>query len=306
MATYLITQASGVQAGWTIAHLLEGGAKIHAVVRNLNKVPPSLQHPDIKVFQGESVNYDQIFAAAQGCHGVYLGTFLDARIQAKQARTVVDACREAGVKSIVVSTSFGTSHRHLWDTETSALHEYYNSKVEVEDIVRRGNFEAYTILRPAFMHVNYILPQVNDNFPRLHTHGILDHIYNDGARMPHTDANDIGKYAAAALRDPARFNGQEIEFCSESLTIEEARDILAKVSGREIKTQKWTLEGMQKEGIAVPVTGFHMLANETDFSVLVAATKEAEMRFGIPFTSLEAALQRERAQLLECLPAQAA
>jgi uncharacterized protein YbjT (DUF2867 family) len=45
MATYLITQATGVQALLTIGNLLAAGAKVHALVRDPLKIPDVLERP---------------------------------------------------------------------------------------------------------------------------------------------------------------------------------------------------------------------------------------------------------------------
>ncbi|KAH9227162.1 hypothetical protein K456DRAFT_1849076 [Colletotrichum gloeosporioides 23] len=305
MSTYLITQATGQQSRWVITHLLAAGAQIHAVVRDLQKVPSVLQNPNITLFQGESKNFDDIYRAAQGCKGVFLNTVPFPGLEALQAKTVVDACLKAGVESIVAATTNGTGNTAMWDDEATKkiqLHDYFASKAAVEDIVRGGGFEAYTILRPAVIHHDFFVPGASGNFPRLPTHGVLDHLLDDGARVPYTDANDVGRFAAAALRDPVKFGGKEIDLGNEVLTIEEVRDILVRVSGREVGVAKRTAEEVEAMGISVFGQRFHLMANIKDLSWTVASAREVEERFGISLTSVEEALRRDRALLLECLP----
>ncbi|KAH6888441.1 NmrA family protein [Thelonectria olida] len=306
MATYLITQATGKQSQWTITHLLAAGAKIHAVVRNPQSIPPVLKDPAVTVFKGESKNFEEILQAAKGCKGVFLNTFPIPGLEAQQAKAVVDACKEAGVESIVASTTMCTGNKSLWDDaliDEYDLRGYYTSKSAVEDTVREAGFKAYTILRPGFIHFDYLVPNAYGNFPRLPTHKELDHAFDDGARMPHTDAHDIGKYAAAALQDPAKFGGQELALAKENLTVEEVRDILVKVSGRDVRVRKRTPEEIEAAKATVVGQRFQLWASGKDFSSVVAAAEEVQAKFGIPFNSLETALQREKAALLECLPA---
>lgn len=305
MSTYLITQATGQQSRWVISHLLAAGAKIHAVVRDLQKVPPILQDPRITLFQGESKNLEDILPAAQGCKGVFLNTFPYPGLEALQAKTVVEACQKAGVERIVAATTIGTGMKGFWDDEATKginLHQYFSSKATVEEIVRAGGFQAYTILRPAVIHFDFFVPGCYGNFPRLPTHGELDHLLEDGTKQAFTDASDIGKYAAAALQDPAKFNGQEIDLGNELLTIEEVRDILSRVSGRKVRATKRTQKEVEEMGISVFGQAFHLMANIKDLSWTTGRAKEVQDKFGIPFTSLEAAVQRDRALLLECLP----
>ncbi|KAI0434406.1 NmrA family protein [Xylaria sp. FL1042] len=301
MATYLITQATGQQAQWIIRHLLAAGAKVHAIVRDPSKVPDVLKSQGVTVFKGESVNFDDVFQAAQGCQAVYLNTFPIPGLETQQAKTIVDASKKAGLKSVVACTTICTGNKDMWDddvTQECHLRDYYASKAAVEDIVRGAGFEAWTILRPAFIHVDYMVPNASENFPRLPTHGELVHRFNDGVGMGHTDASDIGKYAAAALQDPAKFGGQAIELVNEVLTVEQVRDILVRVTGRNVTTRKFSPETDEH------VTGqlFQLWANFKDVSPMVLAAREAQSKFGIPFTSLEEALQRDQSRLLETLP----
>ncbi|KAH7155962.1 NmrA-like family protein [Dactylonectria macrodidyma] len=305
MATYLITQATGQQSRWVITHLLAAGAKIHAVVRDLEKVPPILKNSSITLFQGESKNFEDILAAAKGCKGVFLNTVPYPGLEALQAKTVVEACQEAGVESIVVATTHGTGSKANWDGDAmKAIHldNYFSSKATVEDIVRAGQFKAYTILRPSVIHHDFFLPGALGNFPRLPTHGEIDSLLDDGAKIPYTDANDIGKYAAAAFQDPTKFAGQEIDLGNELLTFEEVRDILVKVSGRDVRVVKRTYEELKEMGIFVFGQAFQLMANIKDLTWTTAVAKEVQEKFEIPFTSLEEAVQRDKALLLECLP----
>jgi len=306
MSTYLVTQATGHQSEWTIEHLLRAGAKVNALVRDPQKFPATLQRQGITVFARENDSPEALLKAAQGCKGVFLNTFpdyTDVESEGRQAKLVLDACKKAGVGVVVASTSFYTGDKSMWsDLESHKLvGHYYESKAKIEDAVRGAGFKAYTILRPAFISHDYLLPRTHFNYPDLPKSGTLGHAFNKGSRMLQIDEHDIGKYAAAALLDPVKFGGQEIDMANESLTIEEVRDIIARVSGRDIKVKKWTKEEAEVMFSSVFAVKFEIWANIKPQS---SSAKETEKRFGIPFTSLEDYLQREKAGLMECLPAE--
>lgn len=306
MATYLVTQATGAQSQWVIKHLLNSGAKVHAVVRDLNKVPPALKDSSITLFQGESQNSEEIFQAAQGCKGVFLNTFPIPGLETGQAKGVVEGCLKAGVESIVASTAYLSNNKAMWDdpaTDEGQLRDYFISKGAVEDVIRGASFKAYTIIRPAVISHDYMLPHSYYNFPELPTQGELAHCLDDSTKLPHTDSYDLGKYAAAALQDPAKFGGQEIDFFNELLTIGEVRDVIAKVSGKDVRLRRRTSEEAQAVLKTVFGQRFHFVANAKDFSAATAVVKEVPAKFGIPFTSLEETLQRQRTLLVESLPA---
>lgn len=306
MSTYLITQATGQQAQWAITHLLKSGFKIHAVVRDPSKELPSiLKHSDVTIFKGDSTDYDSIFKAAQGCTGVYLNTFPIPGVEAQQAKTICEASKNAGVQNVVACTTFFTGNKHLWDNEKTkeiGLYHYFNSKSEVEDIVRGAGFKTYTILRPAFIHFDYFKPSVYGNFPEIPTEATFYHMYDDEGRMPHTDGEDIGKYVAAAFKDPAKFGGAEIELGNEYLTIQEARDIVAKVSGKDVSLKRIPEEEKEAGVQAVFARRFHLWANANDFSIARAGVEATQKKYGIPFTPLEETFKKEKPRLLEALP----
>lgn len=305
MATYLVTQATGQQSQSVIAHLLAAGAKVHAVVRDPLNIPSTLKAKGITIFKGESTNFEEIFQAAQGCQGAFLNTFPIPGVEAQQAKTIVAACKKAGIESIVAATTFTVEKRAMWDDEATkqvGLHEYFSSKAEVEEVVRGGNFKAYTIVRPAVLHSDFMLPGVHLNFPALPS-GELDHAFDDGVPIFYTDVQDVGKYVAAAFRDPATFAGQEINLINELLTVEEVRDILVKVSGRNIQVKRRASVGVEELANSARGMLFHLWANKKDLTPYVNVAKETQAKFGIPLTSLEAALQRDKVRLLECLPA---
>lgn len=140
------------------------------------------------------------------------------------------------------------------------------SKATVEELVRAGGFPAYTIVRPAVLHHDLFLPGLLQNFPRLSTLGELDDLLVGGARVPHTDTDDVGKYAAAALLDSAEFGGEESNLGHELLTMEEIRDILVKISSRRVSVTKWTPQEVEERGIAVFGQKFQLLSNIKDLS----------------------------------------
>jgi uncharacterized protein YbjT (DUF2867 family) len=307
MSTYLVAQATGHQALCTIDNLLAAGAKVHALVRDPGKIPAALQRPGIRVFGRDNNNPEALYKAAQGCKGVYLNTHpspLELGTEAQQATSVLEACKAAGVESVVACTTFLANQPSTWADATSKefLGAYYGSKVSIEEVVRGAGLKSYTILRPAFIHHDYVLPWVLGNYPDLHKSGTLAHAFSEKGKMLHIDEQDIGKYAAAALLDQEKFGGQEIQLANENLSVEEVRDLMVKVTGRDIKVKKWTPEETEAALASIFLTRFMLWPANESFS---SDAKAVEEKFGIPFTSLEEYFQREKDKLLECLPTEA-
>jgi len=306
MATYLVTQATGQQSQWVITQLIASGVRINAVVRNLSKIPPILQHTSVTLFEGESTDYNVIYHAAQGCEAVFLNTFPVPGLEIQQASTVVKASKDAGVRSIVLSSAASANKREYWDDEyvkQLGMQWYFAAKFEVEKLVRDAGFESYTILRPAWIIHDFFLPAARFNFPNLATKGEIDHAYDEGIKSSYTDCFDIGRYAAAALQDPVKFKNEEIDLGGELLTIEEVRDILARVSGREVTARKRTDKEIEGATFAKLSQGFQLLVSKKPLEDDKESVRAVQKKFGIAFTSLEDALRRDVKRLLDTLPA---
>jgi uncharacterized protein YbjT (DUF2867 family) len=220
--------------------------------------------------------------------------------QVQQAEQFVEAAKQAGVQSVVVSTAFWTGDEARWNAlPSSFLSIYYTPKAAVERTVRAANFASYTILRPSVLMHNYLLPDARYHFPELATEGVLAHAQAAGVQMPHFDAADVGRFAAAALLQPDRFRGHEIELGCENLTPAEAGAILSRVSGQSIQVRQRTEEEAQAMMAQLPAIEFQLWAGQTDVTIDGAGLEE---RYGIGLTGLEAFLQREQRALVGSLP----
>ncbi|XDG07323.1 hypothetical protein ABKA04_006938 [Annulohypoxylon sp. FPYF3050] len=306
MATYLITGATGQQGGATIRFLLEADAKVRAVVRNsLTPSAQELAKRGVEIFQGTHEDFDVFSEAARGCRGIFLNLTpsADRNSMPRQTRGIIQACLDAKVEAIVVSTAFFTGNREKWDGSQNgyddpSLRAYFEAKLEVEDIVRKSGLQ-YTILRPAWIHSNYLLPNSRSYCPGLADNNELVHSYDDGVKMPHIDELDIGKFAAAALQDQGRFGGQEIELGNENLTAEQVRSAIKRVVGRDLKLRKRTPDEVETARDAVVIQMFQLWANHVN---LIIDGEALQAKFGIPMVTFEEYLRREEMRMLASLP----
>lgn len=291
-------------------YLLDAGVKVHAVVRNpQSEQAVRLKNQGVVLFEGDNDNFDTFCKAALGCKGIYLNlqpSPTDSGSQQRQAKGIVQACKDAGLEIIVVSTAYFTSHRSKWDNlvgERSGVRGYYLAKAEMEKVVREAGLKHYTILRPAWFHANYLLPYSAWHFPDLSTTGELVHSYADGVKMAHIDEDDIAKYGVAALLDPAKFSGDEIELGNENLTVEDAAKILSKISGFQVTVRKRTAAEVEAAKNVVPTQTFQLWANAVDVTI---DGRETEKKYGIRMTTFEEYLAREKGRLLASLPSSTA
>lgn len=311
MPSYLVTGATGYQGGAVVSYLLAAGAKVHASVRDPSSAKAkALRDQGVVLFQGTHEEPDTVFReAAAGCTGLFLNISVFEPGQAKaQAEAIIKACKAGAgptLSSIVLSSTTRTEEMSHDLGTPAAVHPwlggYYTAKAEVEAAVRESGIRDYTILRPPVLAHDYLLPHsaTPHGYPQLPRSGRLVTSLDDDKTMPYLDENDVGKLAAAALLDPAKFGGHELELAADNLTAREVRDILARVSGIDVKFHKRTPAEMEETKMTEFFQVFEQLANRSPRRIDVEAVED---KYGIKLTRFEEYMERNKDKLLDSLP----
>lgn len=303
MPAYLVVGATGNQGGATASQLLAKGHDVHAIVRDATSASSQqLTSLGAKVFQGDYSNAQLLAAAISGTVGVFLNPYIDmndVNAQVAVSRTIVEAAIASGtVRHIVAATAFVTGrYRELVEKdENFPIRWYYDEKAKVEAVVKdsavRGGY-TWTILRPSFLFYNYLPPAHIIHFPELYTRHELAHVYQPGARMPHFDQEDVGKFAVAAFEQPDKFAGESIELGSENLTIDEVAAELSRASGVRVNTRTREAEEAKRTKRTVATQEFHELASWTDISI----PEDSLDKYGLKLTTFAEFLEREKDRL---------
>lgn len=281
---FLVFGATGIQGGATARILLAQNFKVHALVRTPTSPEAlKLKEEGAVIFEGDYDSLPVIKQALQGVTGVFLIVTMGPT-QVEQVQAIVDLiCEVKTVTTVVLSTTFLAGNPDKWGkVENPMLQWYYAAKAGQEEACKKARFQNLTILRPSFLLSDYYAPHAAMNYPQLPTENILAHAYNDTALMPHLAEGDVGKFAFAALTEPEKFRGEEIELACESLTIAETLEKLRRVTGRDIKEKKLSAEEVGAAGIEGLM--FHQLANELELYIDGGAL---EKKYGIPLESFE-------------------
>lgn len=117
------------------------------------------------------------------------------------------------------------------------------------------------------------------------------HPFNADTKFDLIDARDIAKFAAAAAKDPAAYNGNAIPLAGERLTAEEIAGVLSDVSGYKIAvnlTDKKQPKERSENGDLV------MLALEFQREFGYGVSLEEVKKFGIALTPFSKAFTKER------------
>ena len=118
-------------------------------------------------------------------------------------------------------------------------------------------------------------------------------------KVPRLLAEDVGKFAAAALLTPSKFHGKEINLAAENLTSKELAGVFSDVTGAYIQAVVPEFDGFEAIGVDYPLVGYHEWTNEIDASVHIAALKE----YGIELTTVRQFLGEHKGELLKAMKA---
>ena len=230
--TVLITGATGRQGGAVVRHMLPKGWKLRALTRHpAGHEAQSLASQGVEVVQGDLEDPASIARAAEGVYGIYsVQDFwaVGAKREVQQGKNVAEAAKRANVKHVVYS-SVGGAERN-----TGIPH--WESKWEVENIIRGLGLPA-TMIRPAAFMETYYIDQLEL--------GILKGKLADPIRgdKPYQTiaTDDIGAFVALAFERPTEFIGKELEIAGSELTNLEAAKVFSRVLGKPVKFQKLPL-----------------------------------------------------------------
>jgi uncharacterized protein YbjT (DUF2867 family) len=247
--SFLVTGATGRQGGSVTRELLSKGASVHALVRNPESAAASaIQRLGAKIFKGDFLDITTIEKAAVGVTGIFLNPMMQLEppdTQLQQAQNVIIAAeRSPTVKAIVVSTVIAANRHDEWleKDPNYLLASFYGPKDAVEKAVRAARIENYTILRPGWLTSNYVAPYASFHWPEYQSHHLMTVSYPPAMKLGHASPGDVGKFATAALLNPKKFNGDEIDIAGENLTLDDVAKSISTASGVTIQTAYRTPE----------------------------------------------------------------
>lgn len=253
----LVTAATGRQGGATARALLaEGGTRVRVMVRN-PKAPnaKALAAAGAEVVVGDFDEPASLRAACAGARAVFSmqsplisTTGVDYSKELQQGRNLVEAALAEGVETFVHTATSGVGdHRNVegWAEGRWKSHEtYWENKLATCDLVRSAGFKHWTLILPAtFMDHPMLDPAGFVDGRRLLT------VIRTDQTIALVAPGDIGTAAAAALNNPATFNGVTLQLASDLLTLPQIAEVLSRLDGKEYIVQFSTVEEAVAAGL---------------------------------------------------------
>lgn len=284
--TVLVIGATGNQGGATARALLDRGVAVRALVRDTRSdKAQALKERGAELVIGDLDDAASLVAAAEGADGVFSIPYPDVTDLAGDAevirgRNVVEAARKAGVAQVVHSSVSGAGEFHRtqpgWAEGRWDKH-YWESKAAIDEAVRTGGFERWTVLKPATFMEN--LTGWSYLFGDWSSGTIITGFAAD-TLIPWIAVDDIGEAAAIAFTEPGRLDGMDVELAGDMLTMTETAAILSEVTGRTISAPVLSpLEAVERGMLPAMVNGVERInANGTP------ARPEDVRALGLPTT----------------------
>jgi len=243
-APVLVTGATGRQGGATARALLAAGVPVRALVRDPATVRASaVEALGAELVTGDLHDRDSVIRAAEGVRAVFsvqmpalTADGFDFAGEVTQGVNLVEGAKAAGVPQFVHTSVTGAGQHTRapgWaEGRWAAMEPTLGAKSAIQDRVRSAGFPHWTLLKPGFFMENF-LPSMAFLFPRGVQGGLVS-VLNPETRLSLVAVNDIGSAAAAAIADPERFDGVELELASDHLSMTQIAEVLSRALGTHL------------------------------------------------------------------------
>lgn len=306
-----ITGVTGRLGSAVARRALELGWVVRAVARDpATAAATALSSLGADIIRGDWDDEAALARGLEGCNCLFLNlipSLNDLSAEERQSMLILRLAKAAGVQHAVYS---GWLHRPalMPSGEVSealqALEGYRlwmaiaQGKGAIDDAVRTNvfGFERWTILRAGFFMANMLAPKC-DIYGDFATTGIWTTPLRPADRLPMMDHEDLARFAVAAYGAPAAYHGREVPVASELLA---PADVMAAVSaatgGKTLRVCHLEHDDeLLQEARQNPFLVAHLCARNVGVGIDLDAIKA----WGVPMTTFEEFLRRERKEVVE-------
>lgn len=240
--TLVIFGATGLQGGSVVNHVLASPELSRQyVIRAVTRDPESdkakqLKAKGIDVSQGDVSDRSSLERVLTGAHTVFLMTTPtfgpDARqIEFDAAKRVADISVEKGAQFLIFSTLPSVSKTSGGKYTRLVM---FDAKAEAEDYIRGLPIKSAFLSMSSFME-NYLTVALPRRVSEDSTTFAFAQNIPPNTRVPLVDAGgDTGKFTAAILADPPKYEGKIVYGAVKLYSLEEIAATFAKVTGQDV------------------------------------------------------------------------
>ncbi|MFI7000135.1 NmrA/HSCARG family protein [Nocardia sp. NPDC050175] len=246
----LVTGATGKQGGATARALLAAGVPVRAFVRDPERAK-GIEALGAELVIGDLHDRNSVIRAAEGARAVFSvqrpgmsAAGIDFEGEVAQGLNLIEGAKAAGVQQFVhTSVSGAGQHTDVpgWaEGQWASMEPYFGAKSAIQDGVRAAGFRHWTLVKPGFFMENFLV-SLRFLFP-CGIEGGLVTVLKPETRLSLVAVDDIGRAAAAALTEPERFDGVELELASDYLSMTEIAEVLSRVLDTPLSAPDMTEE----------------------------------------------------------------
>jgi uncharacterized protein YbjT (DUF2867 family) len=226
--TIFVTGGTGNQGGAVARSLIHQGFKVKVLTRNVNSPKAQLlAAQSIELIQGDLNNPDTYRKQLEGVDGVFsVQTFANGvGKEIDQGFKLAEVSKDARVSHFVYSSGIGAS------LNTGVPH--YESKLKIENYIKDLELP-FTIIRPASLYENFLIPQVRNGILK----GKLVQPLDPDLKQLMLGSADIGRVVSIVFSDKDLYLGKTITLSTEELNMKEITELFSTVLGKKIVYQK--------------------------------------------------------------------
>ncbi|GGZ11256.1 nucleotide-diphosphate-sugar epimerase [Novosphingobium colocasiae] len=277
----LVTGATGAQGGAVVDAFLAAGWSVRALVRSPDSAASSaLRERGVELAKGDLLDIASLETACRGCHAAF-SVQMPVVNEVEGARNLAQAARAAGVKTMIHTSVSSTGWRvGLSPEKANFLKMYWDCKEGAEQVMRDAGFASCTILKPAFLMENFLLPKSPGMFPDLANRQIVMALATDKP-FPSVATSDVGAAALAAATRPDDFNGVDVELAGDLSSVGDYAEVIGEVVGVPVSAQFLPADEVIARGQAAGWVESQRWSGEVGY----IAKPEHQLAFGLHPTS---------------------
>ncbi len=282
----LIVGGTGTQGGNVAKELLTYGHQVRILSRNPDSgTAKAMEQLGAEVMKGDLREPASLAPVMDGVKAIFSAQYsdpADPAIEVYNTRNMVKAAKEQGIEQIIHTSVAGTNIFPRWD-KSPVLSRVWESKYQVEELIRHGGFSYWTILHPSWFMENFAEPLAQYMAPELKEGKLF------GVLHPHTPiklncGEDSAKLARFGFENPEQFHAKDINIAAEELSMVQISGTLSNVLGRTIIYEEVPKEDAVKRGLWEGTAQSHQWMNEIPgFGFDLKET----LSYGIPLKSFE-------------------
>ncbi len=219
----LVAGATGTQGSAVVRHLMAEGWIVRALTRDpTSPRAVAMAEEGVEVYRGdfsEPLSLDYAMAGAYGAFSVLPSAVTGTDREVDYGTTFADAAERAGVRHFIYASIGGV--------ERASRLPQFKGKVQIEEHIHQLGLPT-TVLRSAFLMDNLLTPGMRGAV----IWGAMAGALGRALPMQMIAADDIGALAALAFAEPDRFLGYAVEIAGDEVTVDRAKQVYRKVTGR--------------------------------------------------------------------------